>query len=1045
MQRSTLPFSVLFLFSIAVLAQTPTASINGRILDPSRAVIPGATVEAINVDTNAKYSTETDAAGLFTMANLPPGNYRLEVAKPGFRTIVKPDMVLHVQDAIALNFDMSVGSISESVTVPGGAPLINTESATVSTLVDRQFVENMPLNGRSFQTLIMLTPGTVVTPTTYASQGQFSVNGQRADANYFTVDGASANIGVSAGNGLPQTAGGSIPGLSAMGGTNSLVSVDAMQEFRVQTSSFAPEFGRAPGGQISIATRSGTNQFHGTLFDYFRNDVLDANSWFADRDGVPKPKERQNDFGGVFGGPIFRNRTFFFLSYEGLRLRQPLTAETIVPDLASRTQSPAAVTPFLNAFPVPNGANLSGGNAQFNSGYSNPSTLDAYSLRIDHNINSRQAIFARYNFSPSHITQREGSALSSLETGSFITHTFTLGYTAMLTRNISNEFRANYSNTRAGSSGRLDNFAGALPFSPDLVFPQGFSAANSSFAFILLGAGTSTSGLAALLMGANAKNEQRQVNAVDNLSLTNGAHQIKLGVDYRWLSPIAGNPVYQQFLLFQGVTGGQGFADSGVPLIAETDGLETVTLLSRNFSLYAQDSWNLSARLTLTYGLRWDVNPTLQGKSRNDQPFAVTNIENPANLALAPRGAPLYQTRYGNIAPRIGMSYQLRARAGWESVLRGGFGIFYDYGTGLLGQSTFGFPFTATNDMFFVPLPLTAAEAARPPVSASLPATAPLYVAVPNLKVPRTYQWNTALEQSLGSNQVASITYVGAVGRDLLRDDSLSAPNANFQSTVDVMRNTATSDYHALQLKFQRKISRGLQGLASYTWSHSIDIGSTNTVRAATPATLGRPSIDRGNSDFDVRHSFTGALTYEIPLRSGWRPAHALFAGWSLDNFLLIRSAPPVNLFANESFVANAEFSSRPDLVVGPPLYLFSSTLPGGKALNPAAFAVPPSGRQGTLPRNKLRAFGAWQNDLTVRRQFQVTEKVGLQFRAEFFNLFNHPSFGSPTNDVTSPLFGQSTQTLASSLGGGGIGGGFNPLYQIGGPRSIQLALKLQF
>src|SRR5208282_1663526 len=227
------------------------------------------------------------------------------------------------------------------------------------TVVDRTFADNLPLNGRSFQTLIMLTPGVVVTQTAYDDQGQFSVNGQRADANYFTVDGVSANFGVTGFLPLVQAAGGALPALSVAGGTNSLVSVDAMQEFRVQTSSFAPEFGRTPGGQISIATRSGTNDFHGTLFEYFRNDVLDSNDWFngyTNNPPLPKAEERQNDFGGVLGGPIIKNRTFFFFSYEGLRLRLPQTAISSVPDVGSRqTPNDPAMQQFLNAYPLPNG------------------------------------------------------------------------------------------------------------------------------------------------------------------------------------------------------------------------------------------------------------------------------------------------------------------------------------------------------------------------------------------------------------------------------------------------------------------------------------------------------------------------------------------------------------------------------------------------------------------------------------------------------------------------------------------------------------------
>src|SRR5215467_14441757 len=252
---------------------------------------------------------------------------------------------------------MRVGSASESIVVEGGAPLVNTESATVSTVVDRTFVENIPLNGRSFQTLITLTPGVVVTATNFADQGQFSVNGQRADANYFSVDGASANVGVTSFFPLIQAAGGALPALSPSGGTNSLVSVDAMQEFRVQTSSFAPEFGRTPGGQISIVTRSGTNAFHGALFEYFRNDALDAGDWFVNFNHLAKAEERQNDFGGVFGGPVRKDKTFFFFSYEGSRLRQPSTQETVVPDSASRQQAQAtmpAILPYLNAYPVAN-------------------------------------------------------------------------------------------------------------------------------------------------------------------------------------------------------------------------------------------------------------------------------------------------------------------------------------------------------------------------------------------------------------------------------------------------------------------------------------------------------------------------------------------------------------------------------------------------------------------------------------------------------------------------------------------------------------------
>jgi hypothetical protein len=411
---------------IGALGQSPNANINGQVLDSSSGAIAGAEVLATNDVTGLHYTATTSSEGIYVLRDLPPGPYRLQVSKQGFKTIVKPDITLNVQDAVSLNFSLPVGAQMETVTVEGGTSQINTESATVSTVVDRRFAENLPMNGRSFQSLIDLTPGVVVTPSNGYDNGQFSVNGQRSDSNYWMVDGVSANIGVSVanpGSGLS----GSLGSFSVLGGTNSLVSVDALQEFRIQTSTFAPEFGRTPGAQISIVTRSGTNRFTGTLFDYLRNDILDANNWFADEAGLSKPRERQNDFGGTIGGPIFKNRTFFFFSYEGLRLRLPQTSLTTVPDMAARTAASAALQPYLNSYPMPNGSDdPSTGIAQFNASYSNPAKLDAYSVRIDHALAQHFNLFGRYDYSPSSIDQRGASgALNDVFTSRITTLTAT--------------------------------------------------------------------------------------------------------------------------------------------------------------------------------------------------------------------------------------------------------------------------------------------------------------------------------------------------------------------------------------------------------------------------------------------------------------------------------------------------------------------------------------------------------------------------------------------------------------------------------------------
>jgi len=444
--------------------------------------------------------------------------------------------------------------------------------------------------------------------------------------------------------------------------------------------------------------------------------------------------------------------------------------------------------------------------------------------------------------------------------------------------------------------------------------------------------------------------------------------------------------------------------------------------------------------------LRWDLNPPLKGKDLANQPFTVTGLHNPATIGLATRGNPLYQTTYHNVAPRVGLAYQMSDKPKWRTVLRGGFGIFYDLGYGSLGGASYSFPFEALKVIPGASLPLSPASAAPPQFTTGVPVNGTMEVAEPNLKLPRTYEWNIAVEQSLGNRQLLSLTYVGGAGHDLLRVTPLLNPNPNF-SFIDVTSNTASSNYQGLQVKFERKLSRGLQVLSSYTWSHSIDNASTDAYATYlnTPNFIGNPSIDRASSDFDIRHAFTSGLTYSLP-RPGWNQlARSVLGGWSVDSFVFARSATPVDVVAGLVYTDGVALRPRPNVKPGVPVVLYSPSYPGGKTFNSAAFSAPPTGHQGDFGRNVLRGFGAWQADVAIQRQFALTEKVGLRFRGEFFNIFNHPNFGPPDNVLTDALFGRSTQTLAGSLGSGGANGGFSPLYQIGGPRSIQLALKLVF
>jgi hypothetical protein len=1044
--------------SSLTIAQTETATLSGTVMDKSGAVIPTVQVQVTNSDTNISVTTTTNNSGVYVVPSLKPGRYRLAVTKQGFKQVVLTDVVLNVQDVVSRNFTLEVGATSETITVTAEAERLNTTTASVGTVVDRQFIENLPLNGRSFQTLINLTPGVVVTPTYSSEVGQFSVNGQRANANYFMIDGVSANIGASFAFLEPgQSAAGTLPGFNTFGGTNNLVSIDALEEFRIQTSTYAAEFGRQPGAQISAVTRSGTNEFHGTLFDYFRNDVLDANDWFANSRGLKKPALRQNDFGGVFSGPIDKNRTFFLVSYESLRLRLPQTVISDVPSLALRQSAPAGFQPYLNAFPLPNGPPTSPGLEEFAGTSSDPSSLDAVSLRLDHHIGDKFRLFGRYSYASSDTLQRGRSflALSAVEIAEATTQTITVGATLIATPTITNDLRVNYSRNRGASRSELDDFGGAV-VPPDSVFFPPFVSSKNGVVDFFLGF-FDHSGLEA---GKLVTPLQRQINLVNNLSVVTGTHQLKFGVDYRYLFPLTDVFNYNlQWGVFDPLSALTGMAD-----FVTVDAFQGPQgLIYHNLSLYAQDTWRATPRLTLTYGLRWEVNPPPTEQSGKAAAVAV-GVDNPTTMTLAPPGTRLWKTTFNNFAPRVGLAYLLAQRAGWETVFRGGFGIFYDLGTGPAGNAfTAAYPFSASKFDFTpqpVPLPLAVAEPAPfggPPTASSF-----FFLFDSDLKLPYTYQWNIALEQGLSANQSFSASYVGAVGRRLFRNEFWSNPSPDVPGGVRIVRNEATSDYHALQLQFQRRLSRGLQALASYTWSHAIDMASREApFFNAAPATEFDPRLDRGDSNFDVRHAFSGSLTYDIPTLHAGRVGSAMLRDWSVDTIVLARSGLPVDVvyFLTGSTSFGLVFL-RPDVVPGVPFWVNETSAPGGRRINPAAFSIPTTERQGTLPRNALRGFGAWQADLALRRQFRLSERISLQFRAEFFNIFNHPNFGDPggAQDLFGnnlgfasggvlffqfPGFGQSASTLARSLGGGRTG--FSPLYQIGGPRSIQLALKLQF
>lgn len=1027
---------ILIFSGLCLLASAQTGELSGLVRDPSLAPLPDAAITAIREDTGVARSTQSNRRGYYNISFLPPGVYHVRVQAPGFNAIEQPGVVLEVAELARLDFTLQIATRNEVITVQGDAVGIQRESAALGTTIDRKFVANLPLNGRTFQALIALAPGVVPTP----GDGQFSVSGQRDNANYFTVDGVSANVGISSLRRLGQTAGGAVPAFNVVGATNNLVSVEAMQEFRIQTSTYSAEYGRTPGGQVEIVTRSGTNQFHGEAFDYFRNDALDANDWFANAKGLPRSPLRQNDFGAVFGGHLIRDKAFFFLSYEGLRLRQPEFAQINVPSLSARTQAPGPIARLLKAFPLPNGSeNPVTMIAQFSGVYSNPISLDSASIRVDHAVTNKLTLFGRFSDAESSGETRADS-LTHVISNEVHTRSLTLGGTLAASPAFTNEFRANYTRNESSHFNKLDNFGGAIPPPDSLLFPTPFASPRSSrFIFFEFADGLR------LVSGKSSDHVQRQFNLVDGLSVLRGAHGLKFGVDYRYLTPIFGPQDYGQQIGFRTLSD----AVAGQPPIVPIFVFDQLVLSFHNLALYAQDTWRRTTRFTISYGLRWEFNPPPSAKGRQSL-YTFLGFNNLATARIAPAGTSLYRAKYTNFAPRFGVAYQVSQRPGREAVVRGGVGIFYDLGTGAIGEATLSFPHFRQKRVTGVPFPIGGAGAPPPLPTLDPPYTGQSFVVFdPDIGLPRTYQWNLAWQQSFGARQTLTASYLGAAGRQLLRRAAMAGSSPYFTNgTIDLTTNSATSDYHALQLQFQRQLSHSLQVLASYSWSHSIDIAS-NDFDDLIPSRDVPPELNRGPSDFDVRHTVNAALAYELPT---WREgrAGAVLRHWSVEGIFTARSATPVDVTVNRPFGLD-QVAARPDLVSRAPLLLRDATVAGGRRINPAAFAVPIDERQGTFGRNALRGFPLAQLDFSVGRTFNVTERMNFRVRADFFNALNHPNFGNPDGSLGSflpPLSPNSSfgvSTVMANTPFNGVTSGLTPLFRIGGPRSLQLSVKFIF
>jgi hypothetical protein len=1050
--RPTLPTIVLpLLLSIWSPARLAAqlAGIVGSVFDPSGASINGATVRATNTGTGLEWQTKTSPQGDYSLGLLPPGVYVVDAAAAGFSPSRTDGIKLAVNSTLHIDLRLALPEVKENLQVEAVAPLVEAETSEQGLVVSGQMIGDLPLNGRDFLRLAKLAPGVSgATDNPASPAGPFNVNGQRDLSNNILIDGINVNAGGSA-NGRISLAPGNDPAVGQSGSSVALVSVDAVSEFKVQTQMQTAEFGGFSGAVINVNTKSGTNGFHGSGFEFLRNSDLDANNFFNNANGVSRTPSRNNFFGGTIGGPIRKDRTFFFASFEGLRQRVGVNANARVPSLAARAEASPAIQPLIDEYPLPTGPDNGDGTASYFATATNLVGETDFSARLDHRFSNNDDFFARYSFSDS-LGLLRSFYLNTLSRNRSRLQSLSLSEVHRFNTNLFNEARFGFVRSANISVGAADSFGGAEPIplnaAGDATLP-GMDIFSLPFA-------------------ESPDPPELQNNNLfsfnDDVTYIHGRHTFKSGF---WVRRTQGN------VNLQPLSSGVYFFDTVADLvnnnpasyfnqIAETGFGVRFT----NLAFYGQDDFRITPRLKLNLGLRYELDTVPAEAHGRFSP--IVGLNHFATATLGPPGAPVHNGNYDNFAPRVGFAYELTSDA--KTVLRGGAGVYYDLPTINATQLAFGPPFKITNFLLgsalggpvTVPVDpglLVTAITGMPPFG-----SATVYDPT-NFRTPFTYEYSLNLQRQLDSKTIAQASYIGALGRNLIHMQPLNlldpvtgtAPNPNFSAgAIELIETSAVSNYNALQANVVRRLSYGLEVTASYTWAHSLDDASNPTGTSINSSYTGSNPYDfraeYASSDFDVRHNLAAAFTYELPGKSTHfgNPAARFLGGWSLEGIFTTQTGVPYTPLIGEDVAGNgdqyAANNQRPNLVAGQPLYI-ASPAPPFLVANPAAFAIPAAGTYGSAGRNILRASGLNQFDVALHKTVKASERFSVQFRAELFNVYNHPNFATPAASGNNLLTAGSSFGLSQEMANASSGGLLLPLFNSGGPRSIQLALKLLF
>ena len=1084
MRYATHALLLISVLSIAVSAQTFRGTILGVVKDPAGALVATAKVTVKNTSTGLERSTTTDEEGNYTVAELPVGTYEVRIEMSGFQTLTVTNVNVEVASERRVDANLSVSG-SFNVAIVATNEQVETTSNTLGGTITTKAAADLPINGRDFTKFLTMVPGATGDPSgatdSPGSFGLFSANGNRGRANNYLLDGTDMNDGY---RNLPA-----INEAGVFGTPATILPIEAISEAAIQTNVEA-EFGRNSGATVNIVTKSGTNDFHGSLFEFFRNNKLDARNFFNPKPD-PQTQFRNNQFGVAIGGPIKRNQTFFFFAYEGQRERVGLNSTARVPDpheiaaLGGPTNPVIARLLARNPWPMPNRPlPLFDNSGAPNLFVTTPASNDVDSLiaKIDHSFDKDNQLTGRYFYGTSDqsfpLAILAGNILPGFNTTTPTkVHLVSISYLKILSPTKVNELRFGFNRFKEGFFPEDNDFdPRSIGLNTGITNEQDFGLPQIRIQDDL--------GIANVGATLSVPRARTDINyqVIDNFSWKLTKHDVKFGYEFR-------RTTVDQFF-DAGYRGRLDFGSLEDFLTGTLSGGRAARGDSNRFTFqnshagYLQDTFRYSPQLTLNLGLRWDYFGVIAERDN-----LLSNFDPTAGLVqVGSPGLPrLYGRDWNNFSPRVGLAWNVNGSD--KTVVRAGWGLFYDafsqdFFAGQLPFNTFN-PGPAFNPVG--PAPVLFSFSTIPVIQDGVPIftdflDSDVFAADPNLRTPYIQNYNFNIQRELFRNGVLEVGYVGSHGTKLFRyrdinqplnpsvssarpfDNGPFAPSGGTFFYVNQLETTAISNYNALQTTFSVRERRGFSTQINYTWSHSIDNASDGqdyVANATQPDNSHCTKCEKANSNFDNRHRFVVTASYALP---NFSESHPRFGkGWQLNTIVTIRTGNPFHLTLFDDYNNTGEFFPRPD-VVGDP---YAGTSAPDRFINLSAFKVPctldPAGdgsaascipgtwHFGSLGRNALRGPGYHNVDFSIFKDTNITEKLRIQLRAEIFNIFNHPNFSNPllpsfAADMTSsvdPVTGRGTGFLPITVTPDvGIG---NPFMGGGGPRNIQLAMKLIF